>query len=90
MNEDQVAGVLNTVPPVVDHGHNVAKVQAFHHDLHEVFVTPSSRHKLLQGELACVKTRVKVQTPTAFVKLIQRHLTALKQTVSYKSNKLEY
>lgn len=42
---------LNTVPPVVDHGHNVGEVQTFYHHLHEIFVTAGAGHKLLQGEL---------------------------------------
>lgn len=45
--------ILNAVPPAVDHGHNVAEVQTFHHHLHKVLVAASTGHKLLQGEFAC-------------------------------------
>lgn len=44
---------LNTVPPIVDHRHDVGQVQAFYHHLHEIIVTSSTGHKLLQGELTC-------------------------------------
>lgn len=41
------------MPPVVDHGHNVGEVQTFHHHLHEILISASTGHKLIQGKLAC-------------------------------------
>lgn len=49
----QSGQILNAAPPVVDHCHNVAEVQTFHHHLHKVLVAASTGHKLLQGEFAC-------------------------------------
>lgn len=45
--------VLNTVSPVVDHGHNVGEVEALYHHLHEAFVAARAGHELLQRELTC-------------------------------------
>lgn len=45
--------ILNTVPPAVDHRHDVRQIQTLHHHLHEVVVSASAGHELIQGEFTC-------------------------------------
>lgn len=61
--------ILNTVSPVVDHGHNVGEVEALYHHLHEDVVTASAGHKLLQRELTChaEENSIFAQKPSATV-----------------------